>query len=477
MTEEEFNGLLGKWIDGEISVEEAQRLEIALQEEPGRRQRMKEELWFADVLEQQLCPWRSFDSFVNGLETRLHAEETGDEFIRELIPKLREVDRRKKAVARPRQVVTPRAGTNIRSIWRSGWWWTSVGGSLAAAATLVWIFAVRGTIIQPVSGRAPVASITEMEGVVWQPEEQPIEWKVGDQLKAGEGVRLLSGRARFRMSNGNLVTVEGPADLEFLSASEGILRQGAVMADAPSGAKPFRVHGLGAEITVESGSTGVRMEEGDRVEAKMMAKAEHGTEERVSTDPGEKEATGGPTSEHSGTTHDGKPEAPAVVPRYRIEGEGAPVLLVLEDDDLRPMEPIRVDVVPGTGAAALASHESPEKRPAIESVSKVRSYLVQVGDAPKAKGSGQDGDYVDATVRFDREILGVSTMEDTLEKGDQLTGYDPQQRLGSASEWKRGLKPPNDFVHIREDGRTLDLRVRKRDGERIPQLRVFVKGE
>lgn len=468
MSEERFHELLEKWVEGEISGEDSQSLEVALRAEPARVAQMREELRFADLLEQQLCPHRSYEAFVNGMETRLHAEQTGDEFIRELIPKLREVDRRRES-SMPEVVPfqkAPAAKPSVRSAW---WIWPSMAGGLAAAAALVWFLAVAGPR-QNSSGEAPVASITEMEGVVWQTEEQPIEWKVGDQLKAGEGVRLASGRARFRMSNGNYLTLEGPADLQFLSESDGVLRQGAVLADVRSGGGPFRVHGLGAEIAVEPGTTGVRVVEGDRDESKLAMSGEASTGaagEPVSADRPERN----PASETPGA---GKGEGAAgTLPHYRIDGDGAPVLLVLENDDLSPRVPIRVDVLPGTQGEALASHEDPSVRPSFESVSRVRSYLVQVGDANGKAGP----DYVDATVRFDRPILGVSTMEDTLETGDQLTGYDPQQRLGGASQWKRGLKPPNDMVQIREDGRTLDLRVHKRDGDRVPQLRVFVEGD
>lgn len=469
MSEEQFQELLAKWVDGQVTDEEGRLLEECLREEPARQKQMRDELRFADLLEQQLSPCRSYDAFVNGLETRMQAEQTADEFIRELIPKLREVDRIRET---ERKVIAmPRARAAKRESARPGrWGWMMMaGGGLAAAAGIVWLVAVAGN--GRLQGLVPVASITEIEGVVWQTEQQPIEWKVGDQLKAGEEVRLLSGRARFRMSNGNVLTLEGPADLRFLSENEGVLSQGSVFADVRSGSEPFRVRGLGAEISVEPGTTEVRMLEGERVESKQSrpdaALAQSGGAESMRPAGGD-EVEKLKIGEAAGSSDE--------LPHYRIEGDGAPVLLVLEDDDLRPLEPIRVDVVPkGESEPALASPEDLSKRPAIESVSRVRSYLVQVGDAGKASAAGSD--YVDATVRFDRPILGISTMEDTLQKGDQLSGYDPARLLGTASDWKRGLKPPNDFVHIREDGKTLDLRVRKRDGERVPQLRVYVEGE
>lgn len=474
MTEERFNELLGAWIDGEISPADAELMEACLREDPARVEQMRSELHFADLLEQQLRPCRSYHAFVNGLETRIEAEKNGEEFIRELIPKLREVDRRKVAAGRREVVVRPERWRERSPARGAKWLWASLAGGLAAAATVVWVVVFLGGGGEGWgTGRTPVASITEMDGVVWEGEKRPIEWKVGDQLRAGEGVKLLSGRARFRMNNGTHLTLEGPADLQFLSESEGILRQGAVLADGRSGGEPFRIHGLGAEIEVEPGSVGVRMSEGDRTDA-MADRTLAQTEAAV--DAASQKPVQGSPEKKAVSPEDAASSVPEALPHFRIDGEGAPVLLVLEDDNLRPREPIRVDVMPGdSGEGPLASHEHPEKRRAIESVSRVRSYLVQVGDS--GKGSEQDSEYVDATVRFDRPILGISTMEDTLEKGDALTGYDPQQRLGGASEWKRGLRAPNDFVHIREDGKTLDLRVRRREGDRVPQLRVFVEGE
>lgn len=476
MKEQRFNELLDRWIDGDITADDSRTMEAGLREDPARARRMREELRFADLLEQQLCPWRSFEAFVNGLEARQHSERTGEEFIRDLIPKLREVDRRMEST-QPAPVpfralrMERREPARARS---ARWWWPAMGGGLAAAAAVAWLLVVQDGV-QWSWRQAPVASITEMEGVVWESEEESIEWKVGDQLKPGEGVRLLSGKARFLLGNGNYLTVEGPADLEFLSESEGILRKGAVLAEAGTGGGPFRVHGLGAEIVVEPGISGVRLEEGDRVEAKLLSKAEAAPAPGIAP-PGAQEDPPAVMQGEPGGEQSPVPR-PGVLPHYRIDGEGAPMLLVLEDDDLPTLEPIHVDVVPGGEIErALASHENADKRPAIESVSRVRSYLVQLGDG--GKGSSRDSEYIDATVRFDRPILGISTMEDTLEMGDQLTGYDPERRLGTAANvWERGLKPSHDFVNIGKDGRTLELRVRKGDGDRVPQLRVFVEGE
>jgi len=114
-------------------------------------------------------------AFLNGLETRFHAEATADEFLEDLLPRLREVDQRE-------------AAKIVR--FPVGW---AIGLSAAAAAAVAALFASPGD-----PGGSPVASgvarlAQTSSDIVWAtPAGQPagIEWEVGSSIPAGTSIRL-----------------------------------------------------------------------------------------------------------------------------------------------------------------------------------------------------------------------------------------------------------------------------------------------
>lgn len=92
MSAERYQELLSELIDGDLSASQTEELTELLGNDPRRLEEARSELAFADLLEQSLNPERSFSAFLDGLETRVRAEKTSEEFIAELLPKLKEVD-------------------------------------------------------------------------------------------------------------------------------------------------------------------------------------------------------------------------------------------------------------------------------------------------------------------------------------------------------------------------------------------------
>ncbi len=95
MSVERYQQLLSEFVDGQMSPEEYQEFAEILRTDQQRVAEAQRELEFVDLLEQSLNEERSFPAFLNGLETRVRAEETCEEFIAELLPKLKEVDDQK----------------------------------------------------------------------------------------------------------------------------------------------------------------------------------------------------------------------------------------------------------------------------------------------------------------------------------------------------------------------------------------------
>tara|TARA_R110002096_G_scaffold159011_4_gene324609 strand:+ start:14976 stop:15929 length:954 start_codon:yes stop_codon:yes gene_type:complete len=92
MSAERYQELLSELVDGDLSPSQTDEFAELLTQDPVRVQKAKSELAFVDLLEQSLNPERSFSAFLDGLETRVRAQETSEEFIAELIPKLKEAD-------------------------------------------------------------------------------------------------------------------------------------------------------------------------------------------------------------------------------------------------------------------------------------------------------------------------------------------------------------------------------------------------
>lgn len=104
------------------------------------------------------------------------------------------------------------------------------------------------------------ATITHLADVVWA-EDQPA-FSVGDSVNT-QRLRIDAGSVRLIYSHGVVTTIEGPADVEFVSSDRAILHFGQQVAYVPEGAEGFRVDtptagvvDLGTEFGVTVAKTG-----------------------------------------------------------------------------------------------------------------------------------------------------------------------------------------------------------------------------
>lgn len=488
MNEPDTSNLLSEFLDGELSEEQLDAFATRLQENPELIESVRRELEFIDLIEQSTAPERSFQAFINGLETRVHAEETAGEFIAELLPKLKAIDEReadRKIVPFPFPLPFARRS------------WAGVAAAAAAVAALIAIPAVLinrdGGNLQAVQAVATMGKISE--DAVWERTSESIEWADGSQVMAGTPVRLRAGTVRLNFENGNTVTIEGPADLRIMSSSEGFLREGKVLAQVSPENDPFVIHAPNLEVSVDGATAGVSVSEGNHVEASQLS--QNGAASTRQSDgmlsrirPGEtviaSPSMAGLASvpfdhrpfhnhlpllsgveSYSSPVQFGIPGAPARTSADDASDQPGAIHVVLESDRLRLRERLEVDLVPGS---EVANHD----KPAIENRKQVRSYLVQLGTTQRQQPVGADG-FVEASITFDRPILGVSTTADTLDDSDSLTGHEEgTMTLASLGLADRGLQT-GDRVQITGDGgRTLDLHMKLGARTSLGQLRVFV---
>jgi C4-dicarboxylate-specific signal transduction histidine kinase len=81
MTEERFEFLAGRLLDGELTDDEVEELTAAVRADPSRRRELRQHLVLWELWAQQQAPERSADAFLAAWHTRLRAERQGDEFV------------------------------------------------------------------------------------------------------------------------------------------------------------------------------------------------------------------------------------------------------------------------------------------------------------------------------------------------------------------------------------------------------------
>lgn len=127
--------------------------------------------------------------------------------------------------------------------------------ALAAVVTLAFLTVFSWTRI---SSGSVVATIERQESAVWRSGSFQAE-----ELKAGAQLQLTSGLVELRIADKGRMVLEGPADLEFVSENQSILRQGRVVMRVTEAGHGYRLEtpggsvvDLGTEFGVSVGASG-----------------------------------------------------------------------------------------------------------------------------------------------------------------------------------------------------------------------------
>ncbi|MEM1296570.1 MAG: hypothetical protein AAGH89_14480 [Verrucomicrobiota bacterium] len=204
MSAERYQELLSEMIDGDLSASQTEELSELLSQDPVRICEARSKLELVDLLEQNLNPERSFPAFLNGLETRVRAQETSEEFIAELLPKLKAADENAKSA----KVIAFPAGRMVA--WSAG---------IAAAAAIVVAFYVLPDAFQ---GKDSDGSIAIGDGVEWEandPDKPESTLAANPSLKLPvlDGQNDLNASGKVVIGSGDvgpLVVVEKETSLE-----------------------------------------------------------------------------------------------------------------------------------------------------------------------------------------------------------------------------------------------------------------------
>ena len=133
--------------------------------------------------------------------------------------------------------------------WR--WWWAGVAAAAAVIAIAAVIFF--GRRAEPV--QAPgVAVLALANGVEWTDGGH-----VPGALLAPGWLRLTAGAAQVEFYSGARVIIEGPAELQLVSANEAFCRSGRLSARVPAAARGFKVGAPGMVVTDLGTEFGMRV--------------------------------------------------------------------------------------------------------------------------------------------------------------------------------------------------------------------------
>ena len=464
MSTDRFEILLSDYLDGTLHSESEAEFTALLRENPDFAIRTRHELELVDLIEQSLKPNRSFNAFLDGLETRVRAEETADQFLADLLPKLKEVDEREANIEQNE----PEEGKIVHFPQQKVAW--TVG--LSAAAAIAVLFTIPLLLNPPSSQPIAKLAFSEESTPVFEEGPETIEFRDGDDLRPGSPVRLKSGRVRIETNSGSVVTIEGPADFRLLSESNGVLTEGTMTAKVSPESPSMEIDTPNMALTLSEGTAGVT-QEGGKTEAGLISGQDDALVVTERTPFSQQPFD--PARYHkqlpllAGVTRRNGPIAFAI-PGLNPAKDASTIILVLEKEDLHLRnESLTLDYVFDSGFSSPSNKVENAHELVISEG--IRSYLLQL-DSILNRGKNSD-DFVDAFVTFDNPIVGLSTSGSTLKVNDSLASDELAALLSAMGDQERGLGN-DDSVAVRKDGRTLDLRMKVAGRTSVGQLRVFV---
>lgn len=230
----DFDELMDRHLDGELSLEEGQRLARLLIEDPKNAERFARSaamlhLQMRSLIECDRTPMSS-DSSETSIPFVASPDPTSASWPAGNQPTLFEA-----------------FGNLFKNTFSLSMSLAVVGvvAAFALGAASVWWFdhrvaAPAHRIAATAPHVTPVAYLTSAHGCGWGENSAPM--KVTDGVvNSGDQLTLLEGIAQFRLASGVSLNVEGPASLVMTSPSSLILQQGTLTADIPWGVGGFEV--------------------------------------------------------------------------------------------------------------------------------------------------------------------------------------------------------------------------------------------
>jgi hypothetical protein len=340
-----------------------------------------------------------------------------------------------------------------------------------------------------VAATTPVASVVKLRDCRWADGEQ---MDVGAELLEGQQLELLVGVAELRFLDGATVTVEGPANLELISAGGAHLHSGVLTSYVPAEAVGFHVRTDTLDVTDLGTAFGVAVGEdkqtnvsvfSGRIEVALTGSGgatkqivEQGESVRASVQQAlieYVEFVAEPFRQAmSASTGIASTEGKCGFVAQQAIGGLLPehdemILVGLEQRDFVLPRDLAVEIhEPG-------SYPAPEGNQlgSIPAGNRVHCFLVQF--RPSLDAVPNDGASAAGRITFDRPILGIISGAGRLTKTDELfaggdTGIEQARRGGEGTRNPR----ERDTLVLSDDRHTIEITAHLR--RHMDQIRVLV---
>ena len=234
-----FETLLSEFVDGGLDGDLRREFLDLLKSDPLLTNALVEQLTMDARLTQFESESHDADTFSGTLAATLAAEADADDFIEKVIQRA--------------ESETHSRGPKTRAVATG--WWPLLAASTAAMIMLAIGWAIGNWMGEPDPARAElvqqsddldktsepmdsgVAVLVHAVDVQWQEDSPP---EVGDILSPGP-LQVKSGVLELKFYSGAKLVVEGPADLELVTAYKAICRKGQVRAKVPPAARGFSI--------------------------------------------------------------------------------------------------------------------------------------------------------------------------------------------------------------------------------------------
>ncbi len=457
---------------GDATARECNLVVQHLWENPDESHRLRRELTLDELLFQAVSPSKSGESFVEALETRMWAEVQDDHFVEDLESRLES-----------ESIVNFPAAVN----WKKP---LIQLGALAAVVAVGVFVAVTQFGDRKGSTGMVVAEVLKVSGnVVWENEVAPLE---NGDIRTGH-YKLASGVVSMRFTNGQEMTIQGPAEFDVTSDSSAFVHSGLALAKSSDNNAGFSLKSNGVSFSesvkligidarsenstnalVFGGDVGVCLTDGRKCREIYEFEAVRADLKRdklvdIPYQPHAFEKAWELISGVETNMGEVRMEMPGAKIKPSREGKSGAVQVFVENESFHTDEGINVDRIEPGHFAAVDSNSGQ----ALQAKGDLRSYLLQLW--PNANVStSTDGETVEASLTFDHPVVGLIFTSNRLAASDSLVGTSVSHVVDEKHKISdRGLDNGSDSIILSKDRRTINLRL-KGGAEELDHVRVLV---
>lgn len=244
----------------------------------------------------------------------------------------------------------------------AAWWRWVAAGAVAALIVVSAVLLLNNDGAPMPSSAAQLAVLVPGENAVWRPGASAA---AGRSRLVGAGpLQLIAGQARLLFTNGVILDLEGPADLQLVSVERVICHEGRLRTNVPPGAEGFCVEtprgavtDLGTELGISvsrAGKTNVAVFEG-QAEVSVQMPGQAGVRTALLNQSEQAEFEPGSGAIHAGSSDPPPDVPPLALPALRLAPDYAQRVLAAQPVHYWRLNRVEEDRIPNevAGGATL----------------------------------------------------------------------------------------------------------------------------